>query len=84
MSIQDNDLETYKNVLKRYVKEWHTIVSSRKHQEWLILQIIRPDPSRSQTGKLFQMKNSVLDKLKADFNFDKRDRWVPDNGSLPV
>lgn len=74
LSLKDNDLETYKNELKRHVKDWHTSVSSRKHQEWLILQIIRPDQSRAQPGKLFQMKNSVLDKLRTEFNIEKRDR----------
>lgn len=43
--------------------------------EWLIIQIVRPD-AVAATGRMFQMKTSVLDKIKADFNLDKRDRWV--------
>jgi hypothetical protein len=71
---QDNDVETYRTTLKKQIRDWHTAVLSRKNQEWLILQIIRPEPLRQSTGTFFQIKGSVLDKLKADFNTDKRDR----------
>ena len=73
---QDNDLDTYRNILKKQIKDWHSAVTSRRNQDqdWLILQIIRPDGLRQPTGNFFQIKNSVLDKLKTDFNSDKRDR----------
>ncbi|KIM49469.1 hypothetical protein M413DRAFT_60851 [Hebeloma cylindrosporum] len=71
---EDNDLETYRNSLKKQIKDWHSAVTSRRNQEWMILQIIRPDPTRQNTGNFFQIKGSVLDKLKTDFNLDKRDR----------
>lgn len=57
------------------MKEWHATVSQRKNQEWLILQIVRPD-ARTAAGSFFAMKGSVLDRIKADFNLDKRDRLV--------
>ncbi|KAF8968386.1 trafficking protein particle complex subunit 10 [Flammula alnicola] len=76
---EDNDIETYRNTLKKQIKDWHSAVTSRKNQEWLILQIIRPDSSRQATGTFFQIKNSVLDKLKTDFNSDKRDRCIQVN-----
>ncbi|KAF9476341.1 hypothetical protein BDN70DRAFT_923371 [Pholiota conissans] len=80
---EDHDVETYRNTLKKQIKDWHSLATSKKNQEWLILQIIRPDPLRQATGNFF-LKNSVLDKLKTDFNSDKRDRclqvnWVTGN-----
>lgn len=79
---EDNDLETYRTVLKKQIKDWHTSVTTRRTSEWLILQIIRPE-SRAQTRNVFQ-RGSVLDKLKTDFNTDKRDRclqvnWITGN-----
>ncbi|KAI0957407.1 hypothetical protein AcW1_005812 [Taiwanofungus camphoratus] len=69
------DTETYKNTIRRQIKDWHTSVSQRKNQEWLIVHIVRPD-GRAAQGRIFQMKASVLDKIKADFNIDKKDRCV--------
>lgn len=50
-------------------------MGQRKNQEWLLVHIVRPDQSVAQ-GRLFQMKASVLDKVKADFNTDKKDRSI--------
>ncbi|OBZ75937.1 Trafficking protein particle complex subunit 10 [Grifola frondosa] len=69
------DNETYKNITKKQIKDWHSSVSQRKNQEWLIVHILRPD-ERIAPGRLFQMKTSVLDKIRADFNLDKKDRCV--------
>ncbi|KAH9934671.1 trafficking protein particle complex subunit 10 [Fomitopsis serialis] len=69
------DNETYKNTVKKQIRDWHQIVSQRKYQEWLIVHIIRPEGRASQQ-RMFQMKTSVLDKIKADFNIDKKDRCV--------
>ncbi|KAF7793103.1 hypothetical protein EIP86_004211 [Pleurotus ostreatoroseus] len=69
------DADTYKNTVKKQIKDWHTSVTQKKNQEWLIIHIVRPD-SVSNTARLFQMKASVLDKIRADFNVDKRDRQV--------
>ncbi|KAJ7098036.1 trafficking protein particle complex subunit 10 [Mycena belliarum] len=75
VTCEDTDLETYKTSIKRQVKDWHSIVTSRKNQEWLILHVVRRD-ARTPSGNFFQLKGSVLDKLKADFNTDRRDRCV--------
>ncbi|KAJ7063184.1 trafficking protein particle complex subunit 10 [Mycena amicta] len=75
VTCDDSDLEGYKNTIKRQVKDWHTIVSPKKNQEWLVLHVVRPD-ARTPSGNFFQLKGSVLDKLKSDFNSDKRDRCV--------
>jgi trafficking protein particle complex subunit 10 len=69
------DTETYKNTVKKQIKDWHTPVSQRKNQEWLIVHIVRPD-AKATGARLFQVKSSVLDKIKADFNVDKKDRCV--------
>ncbi|KAI0736997.1 trafficking protein particle complex subunit 10 [Fomitopsis betulina] len=70
---EDND--TYKNSVKKQLRDWHAVVSQRKHQEWLIVHIVRPEGRASQQ-RMFQMKTSVLDKIRADFNTDKKDRCV--------
>ncbi|KAI1794522.1 trafficking protein particle complex subunit 10 [Ganoderma leucocontextum] len=69
------DSEVYRATVRKQVKEWHASVSTRKNQEWLIVHVVRPDQSVAQ-GRLFQIKTSVLDKVKADFNLDKKDRCV--------
>jgi hypothetical protein len=75
LTCEDGDVETYRNTVKTQIKEWHTRITQRKSQEWLIVHIVRPD-SKTPGGNFFQMKGSVLDKIKADFNVDKRDRCV--------
>ena len=69
------DLETYRSTVKKQIKDWHYIVTHKKNQEWIILQIARPD-ARVAGGGFFTMKGSILDRIKADFNLDKRDRCV--------
>jgi trafficking protein particle complex subunit 10 len=58
---------------KKIIKEWMASIVQRK-QEWLIVHVVAPDAR--QTGSFFQMKSTVIDKLKADFNTDKRDRCL--------
>lgn len=69
------DLETYRSTVKKQIKDWHSTVIQKKNQEWIILQIVRPD-ARVAGGGFFAMKGSILDRIKADFNLDKRDRCV--------
>ncbi|KAG6836752.1 hypothetical protein H0H93_003831 [Arthromyces matolae] len=72
---QNTDLEGYKNTVKRQIKDWHATTTMRKNQEWLILHIIRPD-TRAPSGNFFQLKGSVLEKIKSDFNTEKKDRCI--------
>jgi hypothetical protein len=72
---QDVDVDLYRSSVKKQIKDWHTAVSQRKHQEWLILHIVRPD-ARMPTANFFHLKGSVLDKMRTDFNVDRRDRSV--------
>ncbi|KAI8998488.1 trafficking protein particle complex subunit 10 [Trametes punicea] len=69
------DSEAYKATTRKQIKDWHASITQRKNQEWLLVHVVRPDQSVAQ-GRLFQMKTSVLDKVKADFNTDKKDRCV--------
>ncbi|KAG2116743.1 uncharacterized protein F5147DRAFT_743305 [Suillus discolor] len=73
VTCEDNDL--YKATVKKQIKDWHFSVSQRKNQEWIIVHVVRSDV-KTTDRKFFNMKSSVLDKIKADFNIDKRDRCV--------
>jgi len=37
---------------------------------------VRQSDQKAAGGKLFQLKGMVIDKLRTDFNSDKRDRFV--------
>ncbi|KAG9035765.1 hypothetical protein FRB95_010533 [Tulasnella sp. JGI-2019a] len=68
------DADAYKNSVKKQIKDWHTLVSQRRNQEWLIVLVVRPE-TQSTSNRLFQ-RASILDKVKSDFNMAKRDRCV--------
>ncbi|CED85218.1 Putative transmembrane protein [Phaffia rhodozyma] len=76
------DADTYKTTIRKQIKDWHSLVVSRKTQEWVIVLVMKPDPAtglaRSSTGagRLFKMGGTVLDKIRSDFNTNKRDRCV--------
>ncbi|KAG6876520.1 hypothetical protein C0993_002535 [Termitomyces sp. T159_Od127] len=85
---QNTDLEGYKNTVKKQIRDWHSSVTTRKNQEWLIVHIVRPD-TRTQTANFFQLKGSVLEKIKSDFNADKKERcvqvaWSPETDAPAV
>ncbi|KAG0705896.1 trafficking protein particle complex subunit 10 [Suillus ampliporus] len=73
VTCEDNDL--YRTNVKKQIKDWHYAISQRKNQEWIIVHVVRSD-IKTADRKFFNMKSSVLDKIKADFNIDKRDRCV--------
>ncbi|KAG5354260.1 hypothetical protein C0989_003777 [Termitomyces sp. Mn162] len=86
--IVNTDLEGYKNTIRKQIKDWHSSVTTRKNQEWLIVHIIRPE-TRTQTANFFQLKGSVLEKIRSDFNTDKRERcvqvaWSPETDAPAV
>lgn len=43
------------------------------NQDWFIVLLVKPD-TQGSGKRLFQKKSSVLDKMKSDFNADKRER----------
>jgi hypothetical protein len=65
------DQDAYKNAMKKQIKEWLASITQRK-QEWLIVHVDGSD-TRTSSG-FFSMKSSVLERVRADFNVDKRDR----------
>ncbi|KAI9446516.1 trafficking protein particle complex subunit 10 [Lactarius indigo] len=69
------DSDTYKATAKKQIKDWQTSLNHRKSQEWIIVHILRSD-TRNASSNFFQMKGNLLDKIRADFNTDKRDRCV--------
>ncbi|KAF8229518.1 hypothetical protein L208DRAFT_1439127 [Tricholoma matsutake] len=68
----NTDVDGYRTTVKKQIKDWHSAVTTRKYQEWLILHIIKSD-AQAPSGKFFQ-KNSVFEKIRADFNVEKRER----------
>jgi hypothetical protein len=79
------DADTYKSTVKKQLKDWLSLVSQRKNQEWIIVLVVKADPAgnlksaqtapTSAAGRLFR-GGSVLDKIRGDFNVGKRDRSV--------
>ena len=74
------DADAYKATVKKQIKDWHNLVSTKRHQEWLILHVVRPD--RTLTGNFFAMRSNVTDKIRADFNVGKRERLVRCNSAI--
>ncbi|KAF8753924.1 Trafficking protein particle complex subunit 10, TRAPPC10 [Rhizoctonia solani] len=76
------DADTYKNVVRRQLKDWVASVTtqSKRDQEWLIVLVNISSPGQDATGsagkRLFQMKGSIIDRMRADFTLAKRDRCV--------
>lgn len=67
------DIEAYKATMRKQLQEWRASLVSQPHQEWLVVLVSTPDTATGNK-KRFQMKGSVLDRLRADFNSEKRDR----------
>ncbi|KEP53205.1 TRAPPC10 domain protein [Rhizoctonia solani 123E] len=76
------DADTYKNVVRRQLKDWVASVTtqSKRDQEWLIVLVHISSPGQDAAGsggkRLFQMKGNVIDRMRADFTLAKRDRCV--------
>lgn len=60
--------------MKKQIKDWHTQVTQKKNQEWLVVHVVSPESTRVAPGTFLKMKATVIDKIRADFNVDKRDR----------
>lgn len=74
LGFKNNDVEGYRTTVKKQIKDWHSVVTARRHQEWLILHIIRPD-KRPQGGNFFHL-SSVFEKIRTDFNTEKKERYI--------
>ncbi|KAL7747021.1 hypothetical protein RI367_007634 [Sorochytrium milnesiophthora] len=71
-----DDAETYRQVIRKQIREWLAIVQSRREQDWLIVYVSPQDSSRNAANKFLNMKTSVVDKIRSDFNTAKRDRCI--------
>ncbi|TIB06856.1 hypothetical protein E3P96_00017 [Wallemia ichthyophaga] len=72
--LQCEDNEYYKSTLKPKIREWLQTISSHKRQEWVI--VLMSSSSQNKTNNIFKIKSGVIDKIRMDFNYDKRDRCV--------
>ena len=69
------DIETYKTIVRKQIKDWYTQATQRRNQEWVIVHLVSPDV-RTSGGTFLKMKGSVLDRIRADYNTEKRERLV--------
>lgn len=75
---QWQDSETYKNSTKSFIRDWLSLLSSRRSATTPLIVLVNPPTSVAASGKnVFGRDKGVLGKLKSDFNTGKRDRWVP-------
>ncbi|GAA5886852.1 hypothetical protein JCM6882_005915 [Rhodosporidiobolus microsporus] len=68
-----DDNEVYRATLRTQIREWLDGVSSKQHQEWLIVHVTS---GRGGVAKFYQRKGTIVDKIKADFNSGKKDRCI--------
>lgn len=71
--VASDDNEAYRITLRPQIREWLNSVQSKKLQEWLIVHVTS---QKTGPAKFYLRKGSVFDKIRADFNVGKRDRWV--------
>jgi len=69
------DIEAYKTTVRKQIKDWYAQATQRRNQEWMIVYLVSPD-IRSSGGTFLKMKGTVLDKIRAEFNTEKRDRFA--------
>ena len=62
------DNETYKSFVRKQIADWINIVSTRKHQEWMVVYVSSEKSKGTATRFL---TSSVFDKVKTDFNLKK-------------
>jgi hypothetical protein len=61
---------------KKQVKDWQAIVSNKRHQDWLVILVVRPESKTTGSSRIFSMRAPAMDKVKTDINTSKRDRCV--------
>jgi hypothetical protein len=79
-SQQVQDADAYKNSIRKQIKEWHSLISERRNQEYMIVHVARPDARVASGGIFNRSATSVLDKVRADFNTEKRERYMGRSG----
>ncbi|KAG5440168.1 hypothetical protein PCANB_001737 [Pneumocystis canis] len=79
--VKCEDIDIYRNHIRAMIRTWYNTVLTKKNQEWLIIYVtLQPDSlsvnKSINTSKFLNIKTSVYDKIKADFNISKKDRCV--------
>ena len=69
------DAEAYKTTVRKQIKDWYSQATQRRNQEWMVVHLVSPD-ARASGGTFLKMKGTVLDKIRAEYNTEKRDRFV--------
>ncbi|GAA6031407.1 hypothetical protein JCM8097_005646 [Rhodosporidiobolus ruineniae] len=67
------DSEVYRATLRSQIREWLDGITSKQHQEWLIVHV---SSGKGGVAKFYQRKGAIVDKIKADFNVGKKDRCI--------
>lgn len=71
-----DDHEAYKTIIKQEIRNWLDSVQSDQ-SEWLIVHVSTTSKfNHSSSAGIFRTKAGVLDKLRADFNPQKKDRCI--------
>lgn len=64
------DVEVYRATVRKSISLWMATVSSKAHQDWIILYVARPDVAK-MSMKFLTGRTTVFDKLKADYGSKK-------------
>jgi len=75
LNLFSQDVESYKTTVRKQIKDWYAQATQRRNQEWMIVHLVSPDV-RASGGTFLKMKGTVLDKIRADYNTEKRDRFA--------
>ena len=67
-----DDIEQYRNSVKRRLQDWMSAVGSKKSQEWLVVYVAGPEATKRT---IFNVGGNVIDKLRSDFGL-KKERLV--------
>ncbi|KAI8340503.1 trafficking protein particle complex subunit 10 [Chlamydoabsidia padenii] len=67
-----DDNEAYKSKVRRQIRTWVDIITTKKNQDWLIVYVASPDSKK--TNSYLGLKSSVYDKIRTDFNQGKQER----------
>lgn len=68
------EVELYRGHARQMIRDWYNLVVARPGQQWMILHVVASDPdgsatsSRATGSKFLNMRGSVFDKIKSDFN----------------
>ncbi|CAO3675315.1 unnamed protein product [Umbelopsis vinacea] len=69
-----DDNESYRTNVKRQIKTWMDVITTKKNQEWMLVYVAGQETRKG--ASYLGLKTSVFDKIKNDFNVGKRDRCV--------